>query len=334
MNLAFGDRSFSITYIYICGSIHKTEKVVGTVGEKVEDPLLIRKAIHRLPGGSQPHMVQCEDGRFYVAKFAGNPQGYRTLVNEWVVSHLMVSLGICTPEVRILYLPSSIRESSDLHFLVGDKRVPILGDLHLGSPYPVDPETTAIFDFLPDRLLPTIVNLADFAAAWVIDRWTNNTDTRQAVFVRAKGVRPFGFRAFMIDHGMCFDGAYWELRDASLSRFDWHRNVYRHFDMPAECERTLDQIEAIGPDTINEAAHGFPSSWLNPRDRECLDALVISLMVRKSKLRSIIDRHLDAQRTADNGRTISNRCSAFTAASSIGSTGHDLLISRHTSEWR
>jgi hypothetical protein len=267
----------------------------------VENSLPISKVIRRLRGGSQAHMVECEDGRFYVAKFSGNPQGNRTLINEWIVSHAMSHLGVSTPGLRVLSMPASVRERDNLYFSVGSKRVPVAGEFHLGSPYPVNPDTTAIFDFLPDRLQPKIVNLGDFATTWVLDKWFYNTDIRQAVFVRAKDARPIGFRAFMIDHGMCFDGIHWELRDALSSRPDWNRSLYDHLDMPTECERTLAQIDSMSSDILIQAAHSFPASWLQDVDRECLDALIRSLLARQCKLHSIIDRHLDNQLAADNG---------------------------------
>jgi len=272
-----------------------------TLEHNVENPLLISKVIRRLRGGSQAHMVQCEDGRFYVAKFSGNPQGNRTLINEWIVSQVMSHLSVSTPRLRVLSMPTSVRENANVYLSVGSTRVPVAGEFHLGSPYPVNPDTTAIFDFLPDRLHSKIVNLGDFATTWVLDKWFYNADIRQAVFVRAKDARPTGFRAFMIDHGMCFDGIHWELRDELPNRPDWNRGVYDHLDMPAECERTLAQIDSMTSDILIQAAHSFPFCWLREGDRKCLDALIRSLLTRQRKLHSIIERHLDNQRAADNG---------------------------------
>ena len=69
-----------------------------------------------------------------------------------------------------------------------------------------------MYDFLPEALLPRVVNLEDFRAILVFDKWTN-ADDRQCVFYRALvrqgGVvegRP-GFVARMIDHGYTFKWA-------------------------------------------------------------------------------------------------------------------------------
>src|SRR5450631_2995809 len=104
---------------------------VGWLNMMLKNPLPISKVIRRLRGGSQAHMVECEDGRFYVAKFSGNPQGNRTLINEWIVSHVMSHLGVSTPGLRVLCMSASVRESGDLYFSVGSKRVPVTGEFHL-----------------------------------------------------------------------------------------------------------------------------------------------------------------------------------------------------------
>jgi hypothetical protein len=260
--------------------------------------------IRRLRGGSQAYMVQCEDEKFYVAKFAGNPQGNRTLINEWLGSHLIKALGVSTPDGCILSLPTALRRSHDApSFSMGKKRVPVVTELHFGTACPVNPETTAIFDFLPDRLSPKVANLSDFATTWVIDRWLHKVDARQAVYVREKNMSPAGFRAFMIDHKMSFNGPHWELRDILACKADWNQRIYQRLDMPAECERALTQIECLMPECLTIALRVIPSSWFRPKDRERLDILIDELWGRRKKLCAIIPRHLEllATKTANLG---------------------------------
>ena len=35
-------------------------------------------------GGAQSHLIEADDGRFYIVKFQNNPQHRRILVNEWI----------------------------------------------------------------------------------------------------------------------------------------------------------------------------------------------------------------------------------------------------------
>src|SRR5690242_1767336 len=69
----------------------------------------IKRIIRSLRGGSQARLVEGEDGRFYACKFAGNPQGNRTLVNEWVTQSILALLDISTPSLCVLKLPDRLR---------------------------------------------------------------------------------------------------------------------------------------------------------------------------------------------------------------------------------
>jgi hypothetical protein len=105
----------------------------------------IKRIIRRVKGGSQARLHEGEDGRCcYIAKFAGNPQGDRILVNEWVAQSIIKLLGISTPPLCLLRLPDSLLDDS-LYFDIGNKRVPVQGDWHLGSLCLVDPQTKTLF---------------------------------------------------------------------------------------------------------------------------------------------------------------------------------------------
>ena len=143
----------------------------------------INRIVRCMRGGSQSQLIQGHDGRFYVAKFRGNPQGNRTLINEFVATNLLHRLGISTPPLTLLaYDPCSSQKA--VSFRIGNDADPIVLGLHLGSLCPVDPNKQAIYDFLPRKLLEKTVNLEDFAGILVADTFLNQMDRRQAIFVR------------------------------------------------------------------------------------------------------------------------------------------------------
>jgi hypothetical protein len=245
-------------------------------------------------GASQAHLVEAEDGCFFVAKFAGNPQGNRTLINEWITGQLMAQVGICTPVIRILQLPEGLHRGGGLFFQAGNKTIPITETLHLGSQCPVNPEKTAIFDFLPEKLLPQVVNSADFARAFVLDKWISQTDRRQAIFVRdQESPRVLGFRAYLIDHGMSFSGSGWELADAPMFGLCIQRGIYSMVNVQNFYEEALSRIEAITEDALYAAAEDIPSAWFSPGDYKCLVNLFVRLQERQTELRSLVSRHLE-----------------------------------------
>ena len=192
----------------------------------------IRRVIRRMRGGSQSFLIEGADGHAYVAKWTANPQGTRTLLNEWIAHRLLQKLEICTPQMRILRLSGPLcAASKDLYFDVDPKRF-IEPGLHLGSRCPVNPETTAIFDFLPAKLLNQITNRGDFVKCLVLDTLIGQWDKRQAVFVRDRvsKSRP-ACRAYLIDHGMSFGGSHWEQLGQRTTGIYLDYSVYRSPDV-------------------------------------------------------------------------------------------------------
>jgi hypothetical protein len=255
----------------------------------------ICRVIRAMRGGSQSQLVQCNDDQFYVAKFLGNPQGPRTLINEMLSQRLINYLGVSTPEIRLLDLPQSAKYVENVFFRMGNRRVLPQTGLHLGSMCPVNPEETAIFDFLPARLLSRITNTNEFATMFVLDKWLHNTDTRQAVYVRDRSVKAtVSFRAYFTDHGFTFGGQHWQFGDAPLHGLAFPRSIYSILDMRRLTKIAVERVQAIPAETVRSAANGIPGSWLAPSDHGCLTQLLLALGTRREGLGSLISRHLDA----------------------------------------
>jgi len=256
-------------------------------------PATIRRFIKQMRGGSQSWLVQCDNDRHYVAKFLGNPQGRRTLMNELIAYQLIRQLDVVTPPLALLHLPEDLAQHDELYFLMGDKRVRPEGRLHLGSQVPMDPATTAIFDFLPDRLLSKVSNLSDFATMFVLDKWLHQTDSRQAVFIRNTHSRATSYLAHFIDHGKCFDGSSWELRDAPLHGLAVQKKVYSEINMRSLVEIALSKVENISEEDLLATAPAIPTVWFEQGDRECLEMLLSHLRQRQLTLPLLITRHLN-----------------------------------------
>jgi hypothetical protein len=248
-------------------------------------------------GGSQARLVEGRDGRFYVAKFAGNPQGNRTLANEWITGFILAQLGISTPPLRVLRLPAALR-NEELCFAVGNKRIPIDSEWHLGSLCPVNPETKVIFDVLPRSLMGRVINLHDLAKAFVVDRWLYQLDQRQAIFVREPGAAggPTRLRAHLIDHGMAFGGAAWELREATGHGLYFDRAVYSLVKMPEICEETVLQIKSLEESRVFAAIANLPDCWLSSGDSEAFNRLLAKLYMNRSGLRRVVTDQLASLR--------------------------------------
>jgi hypothetical protein len=132
-------------------------------------------------GGSQAHLIRASDNHYYVTKFSNNPQHVRILANEYLGSRIGTMLGLPMPEVRVIdVLEWLIANSPDLKIETGETSVPCAKGLQLGSRYVADPEKDCVFDYLPEAMLARVRNIADFPRVLLFDKWTCNSDGRQA----------------------------------------------------------------------------------------------------------------------------------------------------------
>lgn len=261
----------------------------------------VKTVLRRLRGGSQALLVKAADEKVYVAKCAGNPQGDRTLINEWIVTGLLKQLKASTPDVRPLHVNKGVPGDDLLEFSFGNRRIAIREGVHLGSLCPVDPACRAIFDFLPRHLLPKIVNLSDFILAFVFDRWVNQLDTRQAIFVRERCAGPTGkFRAYLIDHGLSFGGSRWELSQTVLQGLYYDVSVYSTPSFEAECHNAADKIQILPEESVHSAGQNVPAEWFADGDREDLARLTDALLKRRAVLHDTLTRAVRELREREN----------------------------------
>jgi hypothetical protein len=253
----------------------------------------IHSVERRLRGGTQAVLVRDCSGAAYVAKFVGNPQGTRTLLNEWVVSRLLRYLQVSTPEVAPLRLTRGIPGDDLLCFQVGNRTVPVEEGIHFGSRCPVDPHNKAIYDFLPRTLLSKVLNLPDLLMAFVFDKWVAQCDSRQAIFIRERlsGQTP-RFRAYLIDNGLSFGGSRWEFSDVPIAGLFHDRSIYQHPDFRAISHVNVERIQEVPEEILFSIQQGVPEEWLQPQDRQGMSRLLETLAKRRTTLHDTIERTL------------------------------------------
>jgi len=87
----------------------------------------------------------------------------------------------------------------------------------LASLYAGDKIEATLFDYLPDAAFKNVLNLEDFARVLVLDKWTCNSDGRQAIFKR-QSARSQGYTATFIDQGFCFNAGEWTFPGFAIAR--------------------------------------------------------------------------------------------------------------------
>lgn len=262
-------------------------------------PIVARRLIRKMRGGAQAHLIEGDDGAFYVVKFTNNPQHRRILVNEWLSGVLLRYLQVYTPEMALIELtPEFIAAHPDLCIVYGSRREQPPPGIHFGSRTAVDPDRVAIYDFLPNTLLGKIENRADFLGIFIFDKWVGNADSRQAIFFRAKarnwtplkGDAParVGFFAQMIDHGFAFNGPHWSFADSPIQGVYFRTSVYQHVTSFDSFQPWLDMVRHFPNSVLDQAWKQIPRAWTEG-DETDLEALLDQLWKRRNRVEALVE---------------------------------------------
>jgi hypothetical protein len=272
--------------------------------------------VRRMRGGAQAQLMRCDDEAYYIVKFQNNPQHLRILANEMLATRLAARLGLAVPQVEVIEVrPEIIAYTPDLVIQLGLGRKPCAAGKQFGSQFPGHPARMTVHDFLPDEQLRSVRNLSDFLGVLVFDKWTCNTNGRQAIFFREPGdhkdeggsaetssattgdtARDFtgpgyamlGYTAMMIDFGFCFNAGEWDFPDAPLRGLYARHRVYEGVAGMEAFEPWLARLEErITERVLGEEAAQIPPEWYGG-DWNALERLIERLHGRRERVRELI----------------------------------------------
>ncbi len=249
--------------------------------------LLALEHIRRMRGGAQAHLMRCDDGHYYIVKFQNNPQHLKILANELLGTKLAGRLGLPTPQVAVIEVRRElIAATAELVIQLGAGRTACRPGFQFGSQYPGDPARLTVHDFLPDEQLREVENLDTFAGMLVFDKWTCNTNGRQAIFFLESGRSQY--QAMMIDQGFCFNAGEWDFPDAPLRGLYARHRVYESVRGMDSFEPWLDRVEnRVTKAVLNEAQEQIPPEWYN-LEQDALFRLLDRLYLRRKRVRELI----------------------------------------------
>jgi hypothetical protein len=250
--------------------------------------------IRKMRGGAQSHLLEADDGNYYIVKFQNNPQHRRVLVNEMVAAEVLSHLQISSAETRIVYVsPEFLAANPEVNLQTGTRPLAVEPGLHFGSRHPGHPDKLAIYDFIPDALLNQVANADQFRAVLVFDRWLGNADGRQSVFFRAHlkdwlarpGVPPRkqGFVTLMIDHGYVFNGPTWDFPESALTGLYPRRSVYKEVKSLQDFEPWLSRVLNFPAEVLDKALRRIPPEWISG-DEFALEKTLETLLRRKVRI--------------------------------------------------
>src|SRR6202042_1318324 len=264
-------------------------------------PVEATRLIRKMRGGAQAHLLECDDGHFYVVKFRNNPQHRRILVNEWIASVFLNYLQISTPPAAVINLSAGFLQANpEIYIQLGSRHQAVESGWHFGSRYPGDPGKVMVYDFLPDVLLDKVVNAGEFLGALAFDKWMGNADARQSIFFRAKLRTPpwreppdsyfgprAGFVAQMVDHGYVFDGPHWKFPDSPLQGLYFRPSVYEKVRGWDDFQPWLDRVVYFPDEVVDAAQKQIPPEWVG-EDAAALQSILEKLMSRRRRVPDLI----------------------------------------------
>jgi hypothetical protein len=268
------------------------------MGVPVAMPINARRHVKKMRGGAQSHLMEGDDGCFYVVKFLNNPQHRRILINELVCSVFLRYLQIpCPDAVLIGITPEFLGENPQASLQLGSVTIAAPAGRHFGSKFPGDPAKLAVYDFLPDILLQQVNNLSDFRGCLVFDKWVGNADARQSIFFRAR-LREWaaaesthhlklGFVALMIDHGFAFNGPHWDFPDSPIQGLYTRKLVYETVRSLDDFQPWLDQVVHFPEEMIDQAYKQAPPEWIDGEE-DAFERLLEKLLRRRKLLPDLI----------------------------------------------
>ncbi len=222
------------------------------------DLVLAEQFIRKMRGNSQPALLRCSDGNYYIVKFRNNPQHTRVLVNEYIAAKLALRIGLPVADAVVVQVSKElIRNSPELAFRLPDTVTPVPSGLHLGIRYAIMPGEGEVLDFIPPTSMARVANVRTFAGMLPFDIWMGNTDQRQAVFWKMHTA--WHLNACFIDHGFCLSGPRWEFLEHKPGRALYSdRTVYKDIHNWDSFSRTSAPSSTHLSPTSRKSLHGCP----------------------------------------------------------------------------
>jgi HipA-like kinase len=240
------------------------------------EPIHSTKAIELvrpMRGSNRPVLVRCDDGKYYVLKSAHHSRHGHVLANELFAVQLAKLIGLPVCDAAIVKVPFEVEATTfEGNPSAPPKRDARATNLQFGSRYPGEPGKVLVVEFLPDRLLRRVSNLAGaFLGGLVFDLWTCNCGRREALFIRSATEENFDYSARLIDNDACFNDGNWGRPLAPLARTYDRRGVYDGIRGPDSFEPYLSCIENVNPTQIEKCAQNIPQEWCGGNPRATLD---------------------------------------------------------------
>ena len=263
-------------------------------GAKLRVAVIAVQQIRRMRGGAQSHLMLGSDGHLYVVKFQNNPQHLRVLANELFATRLAEAVGLSVPATEVVEVSEwLVGNTPELYMDTGHQQERCVAGLQFGSRHVGGLLPGQVVDYLPEEQLAEVRNLTEFAGMLVLDKWTCNSNGRQAVFHRKP--REKRYAATFVDQGYCFHAGEWSFPDAPLRGVYGRNRVYADVTGWASFEPWLSRVERLDADAVWQIAETVPPNWYGGDLRE-MERLTVTLLSRRERVRDLIVQFRESSR--------------------------------------
>ena len=118
-----------------------------------------------------------------------------------------------------------------------------------------------------------------------MDKWTCNSDGRQAIFIRKPRGRKYS--ASFIDQGYCFNAGEWDFPDSPLRGVYARNCVYANVTGWESFEPALTRAEACDIVDLWRCADPIPPEWYG-HNHAALERMIEILYQRRQMIRALI----------------------------------------------
>jgi len=223
----------------------------------------------KLPGKSNAHLIEFDDGNDYVVKFL-QPGFEKSLANEWIGYCLGRYMGVSVPFSLLVEIPPSFLQS-----------IPELGNI-------IPTKYQFASKFVPDcvdaheaKVIRDIINKETLASLIVVDYWLMNRDrTRKNILLKEVGHNQY--QLWAIDHSEIIRSYNWKIQDLQqtnprLIKSMAHQIVASFIENEEEFWHQVDLLQKMPALLIEETIDLIPEDWMvTKEERKALTGILVN----------------------------------------------------------
>jgi hypothetical protein len=248
--------------------------------------------VRKMPGKSQAALIKASDHEQYFVKWLDSPRGTLSVQLEALRNSVYQFLNLPVSTWTTIDIPDELIDAHREMWITTPAGIvrPRAG-IHFASRL-VPARDGVFYEYLPERMFPSVTNRSDFWGAYAADVWTERFDIRQAVFVPDRA--PRSLHAVFIDHGTSFGLLTSKDRARLTSCLYTDRRIYQEAEMVNDLHDWIEEIRRHGHGAVARALESLPGEWISVSITEKAEHFVDRIQMLKEIIFPSISRFSSA----------------------------------------